>query len=62
MTLAEMRQLTHEARLAIAEDYRLGKRIAPLDAVMIRLIVQSLYEEREREMSIAGKAVRSYIL
>ena len=52
MTLAEMRQLTHEARLAIAEEYRLGKRTAPLDAVMIRLIVQSLYEEHQRELAL----------
>jgi len=52
MTIAEMRQLTHEARLSIAEEYRLGKRTAPLDAVMIRLIVQSLYDEHARELSL----------
>ncbi len=52
MGAQQMAYLTHEARLMIAEEYRTGKRTAPLNGVMIRLIVQSLRDEHDREMSL----------
>lgn len=45
--------LAHEARLMIADEYRLGLRDdQPLGGVMVRLLIQSLQEEHELELRL----------
>lgn len=56
MDAKEMAYLCHEARLKIAEEYRLGLHDRKhLNGVMIRLIVQSLYDEHAQELELRDK-------